>query len=347
MRAVTIVGPGRVEVIAVDDPNPGPDDVVVSVAACGICGTDVHILKGDYGRLPIVPGHEFAGEVVEVGSNVRQVCIGDQVAADPNIPCRTCYECRRGRLNLCESLNAIGVTVPGAAAEFVRVPAGNCVLLPDGTKAADAALIEPLSCAVRAFDVIRAKLADRVLIYGAGTMGLMNLQLAKRSGAATVSVVDTNPDQLAAARQLGCSAAVTDSGELDSPHGWDVVIDCTGVASAIEDGLARVAKGGTFLQFGVTASNASVRVQPYRIYHEEITIMGSMAVLNSFDRAAALFVGGILDPEVFVSERISLNEYSSAIERMRSRSVRKILVSPQKPAVTQRYELFPPVVGTA
>jgi threonine dehydrogenase-like Zn-dependent dehydrogenase len=187
MRGVTIVGPGRVEVVAIDDPSPGPDEVVVSVASCGICGTDLHILEGDYGRLPIVPGHEFAGQVVEVGSNVRKVRIGDQVAADPNIPCRTCYQCRRGRLNLCEDLNAIGVTVPGAAAQFVGVPAGNCVLLPDGTKAADAALIEPLSCAVRGFDVIRAKLADRVLIYGAGTMGLMNLQLAKRSGAATVS----------------------------------------------------------------------------------------------------------------------------------------------------------------
>jgi 2-desacetyl-2-hydroxyethyl bacteriochlorophyllide A dehydrogenase len=328
MRAVIIAEPGRVEVASVDDPSPGPDEVVVSVAACGICGTDIHILEGDYGHLPIVPGHEFAGQVVEVGSDVRKVHVGDQVATDPNIPCRTCYECRRGRLNLCENLKAIGVTVPGAAAEFVCVPAGNCVLLPEGTKAADAALIEPLSCAVRAFDVIRAKLADRVLIFGAGTMGLMNLQLAKRSGAATVSVVDTNPDQLQAALQLGCSAAVTDPDELDSPHGWDVVIDCTGVVSAIEDGLARVARGGTFLQFGVTASDAVVRMRPYRIYHEEITIMGSMAVLNSFDRAADLFYGGILDPDIFVSDRVSLDDYASAIQRLRSGSVRKILVSP-------------------
>ena len=139
-----MVEPGRVEVVDIDDPSPGPDEVIVSVAALGICGTDIHILEGDYGRLPIVPGHEFAGQVVEVGSNVRKVRTGDLVAADPNIPCTTCYQCRRGRLNLCENLNAIGVTVPGAAAEFVRVPAGNCVLLPDGTKAADAALIEPL-----------------------------------------------------------------------------------------------------------------------------------------------------------------------------------------------------------
>jgi 2-desacetyl-2-hydroxyethyl bacteriochlorophyllide A dehydrogenase len=327
MKAVVIAEPGLIEVVATDDPTPGSHEVVVAVAGCGICGTDLHTLDGE-APLPIVPGHEFAGEIVAVGPDVHELRVGDRVAVDPSLPCGYCYQCRRGRFNLCEHFNAIGVTVPGAAAEFVRAPVQNCVLLPDGIETADAALIEPLACAVRGFDVLSAKLADHILIYGAGTMGLMNLQLAKRAGAATVSLVDTNPQRLRTPIELGCFAAVPNAGELERPRGWDAVIDCTGVVAAIEDGLRRVAKGGTFLQFGVTAPDATARVDPYRIYHEEITITGSMAVLHSYERAAELFFDGLVDPAVFISDRLSLEDYALAIDRVRRGLGRKILVTP-------------------
>jgi 2-desacetyl-2-hydroxyethyl bacteriochlorophyllide A dehydrogenase len=328
VKAVVVTAPGTIAVETLDDPAPGPHDVVVAVAACGICGTDLHILDGEHGRLPIVPGHEFAGEVVAIGREVTTVRVGDRVAADPNLPCLRCYECRRGRLNLCEHLDAVGVTVPGAAAELVVAPAANCVVLPEGVEVADAALIEPLSCAVRAFDVLRAQLAASVLIYGAGTMGLMNLQLAKHAGAASVAVVDPNESRLEAARALGCSAAARSADDLASERGWDVVIDCTGVVAAIEDGLARVARAGTFLQFGVTSPDAHARVMPYRVYRDELTITGSMAVLYSFERAAALFVDGVVDPAVFISDRLPLDDYAQAIERFRAGQGRKIVVTP-------------------
>ena len=176
--------------------------------------------------------------------------------------------------------------------------------LPEGVSTRDAALIEPLSCAVRGYDVLRMRLADHVLIYGSGTMGLMMLQLAKRSGAGTVDVVDLNPERLETARQLGCCAAVANADEIERPRGWDVVIDCTGVVAAIEDGLKRVAKAGTFLQFGVTDYSARVTIEPYRIYNQEITITGSMAVNQSYERAAELFLQGVVDPAVFISDRL-------------------------------------------
>jgi 2-desacetyl-2-hydroxyethyl bacteriochlorophyllide A dehydrogenase len=329
MKAVVIPEKDKIEVTTVPDPTPRAREVVVAVAACGICGTDLHILQGEFApTLPIVPGHEFAGEVVAIGSDVTEVQVGDHVAVDPTLFCGECYQCRLGRFNLCERWRAIGVSDAGGAADFAVAPVANCVKLPDSVSTRDAALIEPLSCAVRGYDVLRMRLADHVLIYGSGTMGLMMLQLAKRSGAGTVDMVDLNPARLETARLLGCSQAVTSADELDRARGWDVVIDCTGVVAAIEDGIGRVAKAGTFLQFGVTDSSARVTIDPYRIYNEEITITGSMAVNHSYERAAELFLEGVIDPDVFISDRLPLDAYDDAIDRLRRGIGRKIQVVP-------------------
>ncbi|NEE04176.1 zinc-dependent alcohol dehydrogenase family protein [Phytoactinopolyspora halotolerans] len=329
MKAVVITAPGQVEVATVDDPRPSPREVVVEVAGCGICGTDLHILEGEFApSLPVVPGHEFAGEVVAAGADVSELAIGDRVAVDPSLHCGECYYCGRGRGNLCERWAAIGVNAAGGAADYAVAPAANCVKLPPHVRAADAALIEPLACAVRGFDVLHRPVGDRYLIYGAGTMGLMNLQLAKNAGAASVDIVDVNPDRLLTAEKLGCDHAVTRADQIDMPRGWDVVIDCTGVISAIEDGLQRVGKGGTFLQFGVAAEQAQAKWEPFRIYNKEITITGSMAVLHSFDRAADLFTRGLIDPEAFISHRLPLDDYPEALQQFTAGKGRKIQVIP-------------------
>ncbi|MCQ4079949.1 zinc-dependent alcohol dehydrogenase family protein [Streptomyces sp. RB6PN25] len=329
MRAAVIEAPGTVTVTTVPDPAPGPRDVVVQVAACGLCGTDLHILQGEFApTLPVIPGHEFAGEVVEAGSEVTEVAVGDQVAVDPSLHCHECRYCRMGRGNLCDRWNAIGVTVSGGAAQYVATPVANCVRLPDHVDVRDAALIEPLSCAVRGYDILGSRLGAHVLIYGTGTMGLIMLELAKRTGAARVDVVDTNPDRLATATLLGCSNAASNADELDRPGGWDVVVDATGNQAAIQDGLGRVAKAGTFLQFGVADYAARATIDPYRIYNQEITITGSMAVLHSYERAAELFATGVLDPKLFISHRLPLEQYPNALDRFRSGHGRKIVVEP-------------------
>ncbi|MFE6844785.1 zinc-dependent alcohol dehydrogenase family protein [Streptomyces sp. NPDC057686] len=329
MKAAVISAPGVVTVETVDDPKPGPGEVVVQVAACGLCGTDLHILQGAFApSLPLVPGHEFAGTVVAYGPGVTGLTVGDRVAVDPSLYCNACHYCRIGRNNLCERYAAIGVTVPGAAAEFAAAPAANCVKLPDHVRPEDAVLIEPLSCAVRGYDVLRARLAGSVLIYGSGTMGLMMLELAKRTGAVTVDIVDINPERLATARTLGCSHAVGSAQEIDRPRGWDLVIDATGSEQAIQDALGRVARGGTYLQFGVADHAARATIEPYRIYNREITITGSMAVLHSYERAAELFAAGVLDPDVFISDRLPLTDYAAALRQFRAGQGRKILVTP-------------------
>jgi 2-desacetyl-2-hydroxyethyl bacteriochlorophyllide A dehydrogenase len=328
MRAA-VISADEVTVETVPDPTPGPREVVVSVAGCGICGTDLHIADGEFApTLPVTPGHEFAGEIVGVGSDVTELRVGDQVAVDPSLHCGECYFCRRGRGNLCERWAAIGVSTTGGAAEYAVAPVANCVVLPAGVAPADAALIEPLSCAVRGFDVLAPALGDHYLIYGAGTMGLMMMELAKRAGAASVSMVDLNPARLETAKELGCTHTVTSADDLEQRRGWDNVIDCTGVVAAIEDGLGRVIRGGTFQQFGVANEDAVARFSPFRVYNQEIRIVGSMAVLHSFERAAELFADGVLRPEIMISDRKPLEEYPAALEQFRAGVGRKIQVCP-------------------
>ncbi|MCC5034405.1 zinc-dependent alcohol dehydrogenase family protein [Streptomyces sp. WAC 00631] len=329
MRAAVIESPGKAVLATVPDPVPGPREVVVKVAACGLCGTDLHILQGEFApSLPLVPGHEFAGEVVGTGSAVSGLKAGDRVAVDPSLYCQECRYCRTGHNNLCDRWAAIGVSAAGGAAEYALAPAANCIKLPDHVGLQDAALIEPLSCAVRGYDVLSARMGAHVLIYGSGTMGLMMLELAKRTGAASVDVVDISAERLATARTLGCSRTAAAAAEFGRPGGWDVVIDATGNAAAIQDGLGRVAKAGTFLQFGVADYATTAVIEPYRIYNQEITITGSMAVLHSYERAAELFAAGVIDPGVFISDRMPLESYPEALERFAAGEGRKIVVVP-------------------
>jgi len=263
--------------------------------------------------LPVVPGHEFAGVVVGQGADVRSPAVGARVAVDPNLPCRRCDACRRGRTNLCADLSALGISRDGAAARYVAAPAAVCVEIPASLDLGDAALIEPLSCAVRGVDVLGSHLGATVLVVGAGTMGLMMQQLAARSGAAAVDVVEVNPQRRATADRFGTGRSAASIDEIDQPQGWDVVIEATGAPAAIATALSATAAGGTFLQFGVAPPDAEVSIRPYEVYRRELTIVGSMAVLNSFQRAATMLAGGFVDTSVLITDRRPLEEYPAAL----------------------------------
>ncbi|MGH3663987.1 MAG: zinc-dependent alcohol dehydrogenase family protein [Micromonosporaceae bacterium] len=330
MRAAVIEQPGLVSITTVADPKPSARQVVVEVAAVGICGTDIHIVDGEFAPTPypIVPGHEFAGTVVEVGADVTEVAIGDRVAADPSLSCGECHYCAIGRGNLCERWNAIGVTRPGASAEYAVTPVANCYRLPEPVSLQHAALIEPLSCALHGFDLLPRRLGEHYLVYGAGTMGLMMAQLARHAGAASVSVVDINTGRLEVARQLAADAVARTADEFDRPQGWEVVVDCTGAVPAIEDGLRRVRRGGTFQVFGVAAADAIASFSPFRVYNDEITIVGSMAVLHSFGRAVDLMAKGVIDPATMISHNFPLSEYVAALDAFREGRGRKLQIRP-------------------
>ena len=186
MRAIVLDRPGSFRVTEVPDPTPGPGQVVVKVDACGICGTDLHIMDGEFPPTPypITPGHEFAGTIAAVGADVTMdLPVGAPVAVDPSIYCGHCRRCRAGRANLCENWAAIGDTVDGAFAEYVAVPAANVYRLPAGFDGQTAAMVEPLACAVHGLRRLGPVFGDSVVLTGAGTMGLLLLQLLVHAGA--------------------------------------------------------------------------------------------------------------------------------------------------------------------
>lgn len=329
MRAVIIDAPGIIRVDNVPDPTPRPDEVLVRVGACGICGTDLHIIDGDspLARYPIIPGHEFAGEVVALGSDVAQrngkeganITVGSRIAVEPNLYCGYCDSCRTGHENLCLNYAALGVTTDGAIAQYVTVPIAKAYALPDNISLREGALIEPVSCAVHGMHILNPRSGDTFLIVGAGTMGLLLLQLAMRGGASRVAMVDVNAQRLGLAEQLGPTRTYSDIKQAlkDEPLGFNCVIDATGVASVIENAFMAVKRGGKLLIFGVASNEARISLSPFRIYNDEITIIGSMAVLFSFQAALDLISSGVINTEAMLTKALPLQDFLEALDMVR------------------------------
>src|SRR5712691_3913046 len=329
MRAVIIDAPASIRADNVPEPTPRSDELLIRVEACGICGTDLHIIDGvsPLARYPIVPGHEFAGEVVALGCDIAQnngnggtnITVGSRVAIDPNLYCGHCDFCRTGHENLCLYYSALGVTTNGAIAQYVAVPLATAYVLPNTISWREAALIEPISCAVHAMHRLNPRPGDTFLIVGAGTMGLILVQLALRSGASKVAVVDLNTQRLQRAKKLGVDFIQTDINKLleDEPLGFDCVIDVTGVASAMEGAFATVKRGGKLLVFGVAPSEARISLSPFRIYNDEITVLGSMAVLHSFGPALNLLSSGAINTEVMLTTALPLEDFPNALSMVR------------------------------
>lgn len=332
MRAAVWERPGELRVQERPDPAPGDDEIVVRVGACGMCGTDVHIARGEFPptSYPIVPGHEFAGEIVAAGSEVEDLAVGAHVAVDPSLFCGHCDFCRVQRGNLCRNWNAIGDTVDGAFAELVKAPARNAYELPDGTSARTGALIEPLACAVHGMRRLEPAPGDSVLVTGAGTMGLLLAQLLHQGGAANVTVVDRNERRLEIARSLGATLVDTDvkAAKREHPDGFDCVVDATGVPAVVQEGLAAVRRGGKLMVFGVAPEEARVEVSPFRIYNDEITLVGSMAVLYTFVQAIELLRGGSVQTEPLLTHTFPLDEFEDALAAMQAGEGIKVQVLP-------------------
>ncbi len=333
MRAAIWEEPGRLQIGTRPDPSPGPGELVVQVGACGLCGTDLHIADGDFppAPYPLVPGHEFAGTVVAVGDGVDGLTEGALVAADPSLFCGRCEFCRIGRGNLCANWGAIGDTVDGAFAEFVRVPVANAYALPEGMGVREGALVEPVSCAVRGMHRLDLQPGESVLIVGGGTMGLLLLQLVRHGGAGRVAVVDRIPDKLGLARRLGADETAGDVAELDGvegPGGFDVAIDATGAPPAIEAAFGALRRGGRLLVFGVAPSEATVALSPFRIYNDEITVLGSMAVLNSFGPALDVMRAGAIDADAMLTHAFALDGFADALRTVREGHGIKVQVLP-------------------
>lgn len=334
MRGVVFSGPGELALQERPEPVAGYKEALIETAAVGICGTDTHVLDGEFEGtvFPLVPGHEATGTVLALGpgtqSSPQGLAVGDRVAVNPSTTCGECEFCLTGRQNLCRAWNGLGVVAAdGAAQERFSAPIANIFKLKEQTDLFQAALIEPLACAIRGWDLLRRRIGDHVLIYGSGTMGLLMAQLAPRAGAASVTVVDLNTARLQTAAEVGVEGRFQSADDAGRDE-WDVVIDCTGNIRAIEDGLPRVKAGGMFQHFGVAPTDATADYSPFRVYRDEITIVGTMAVLNSFGRAVEMFEAGAINAGPMISHSFTLDDYADALRMFRDGEGRKLQIRP-------------------
>jgi 2-desacetyl-2-hydroxyethyl bacteriochlorophyllide A dehydrogenase len=322
MVAVRLHAPGDLRVDEVAIPQPGPGQVLVKVHRCGICGTDLHITKGNFPapNLPLVLGHEFSGTVTETGPGTDQHLIGSRVVVDINIACGHCYYCRRGQKLFCPDVEQLGVHNAGGLAEYVVAPAANLHVLPAGLPLDTATYVEPLACAVHGQDRVGVRSGDTVLILGGGPMGLAHTALSRLSGASTVIVSELDGDRSKRAAALGADQLINPFetpladavAELTDGIGPDIVIEAVGSVATYESAVAVVRRGGRMLAYGAPPQTATMSLRPFDIY-------------DTWPRAIELLAAGRFDPSLIVDSIRPLSESVEAIHDLeRDRSTVKV-----------------------
>jgi len=336
MKAAFYEAPHKVDVHEAPRPEPGKDEVVVRVEACGLCGTDQHIYRGGFlPHYPLIGGHEMAGEVAAIGEGVDNIAEGQRVAVDPGVFCGYCFFCQRAQGNHCLHWSSIGVTRNGGFAEYVLAPKAN--IYPIGDMPYEtAAFIEPISCVVYGLKRLQIPVGANALIYGAGTIGLLMLQLACHGGAGQVVSVDTKPEKLALARKLGATATVRAGDTADdelrqlSELGYDVVIDCTGVPAVVEHTFTHMRDEGKLLFFGVNPVEATIKGSPYDVYKKDLTILGSFALRYTFHQAIDLLENGSVDVKPLLSAQLPLERFPDALKLAGEGDALKVQIQPQR-----------------
>lgn len=335
-RHAVFYGPGEVTIEEASELIPAPEDVLLKVDSCGICGTDRAIFRGDVPlETPIVLGHEYSGTIVAVGSEVRSLMIGQRICVDPNITCGRCVYCRRGFSHLCQHLSPLGITRSGGFAEYGTVPGTYAYPLPDTVSLEAGALIEPLACALRGLEQASVEPGDAVLVLGAGAIGCFLLQLAIISGAAVTIVAEPDPARRERARDFGADVAC-DSGdevrafviEQTESIGADVVIEASGTTDGARLALDLVRRGGRVVWFGVYPESQLIELSPYTINENEITIRGSFNNPFTHHAAVALAASGRVRISELVSDRIALDQLPAALDSAAPLPAGKVLVQP-------------------
>jgi 2-desacetyl-2-hydroxyethyl bacteriochlorophyllide A dehydrogenase len=299
MRAVMMSAPHEMQVGSWETPQPDRDEVLVSVAAAGICAGDMYFYlgKNPYARYPQVCGHEIAGTVVEVGRDVNGLQPGTRVVVEPFIGCGSCYPCRIGKSNCCSSLQIIGVHRAGGYAEYLTAPAKNIYPVPDGMLMTVASFAEPVAIGVQACRRGNVTKGEYVLVLGCGPIGLALIEVAKARGAHVVAA-DVLPHRLEIAAKVGAEALVSDEDlvtailEQTNGEGAHVVIEATGNPKVMEKTPDLVASGGRIVIVGLVKDGTTVSFPGLDFTRKEMTLVGSRASVNCFPESLQLLANG-------------------------------------------------------
>ncbi len=328
MKALLLSSYGKLEIADLPAPTPAPDEVLVRVAACGICGSDVHGYDGSSGRRipPIVMGHEAAGTIAARGDSAGDFAVGERVTFDSTVYCGDCPHCRRGAANLCDRRQVLGVSCgdyrrAGAFAELVAVPARIVHRLPDGFPFAEAALLEAVAVAIHGVNLAKVSAATTALVVGAGNIGILTLQALRAAGCARVFVTDIDDDRLALARRLGATETLLTGDGLargiqafTGERGVDVALECVGRDETVGASIDAVCKGGTVVLVGNITPHVNLPLQ--KVVTRQIRLQGSCASAGEYPQAIAWMASGAIDVKPLISAIAPLEDGPRWFERL-------------------------------
>lgn len=342
MKALLLSRYKHLEMVDLPEPVPGPGEVLVRVAACGICGSDVHGYDGSTGRRipPIVMGHEAAGTVCAWGEGVTGFANDDRVTFDSTVYCGSCTACLRGQVNLCEHRQVLGVSCtdyrrPGAFAEYVAVPSHTVHRLPDNLSFEEAAMLEPLSVALHAVSLAPVRAGDTALVVGAGMIGLLLAQVLSTAGCSRIFVADLDQSRLDLARTVGATdviAAGTDPAEAVLQHtrgtGVDVAMEAVGRTETVQASIDSVRKGGTVVLVGNVAPEVALPLQ--KVVTRQIRLQGSCASAGEYPRAIELLASGALQVRPLITAVAPLDHGPHWFARLYAREphLMKVILTP-------------------
>ena len=344
MQALLLTEYRKLELTSLDRPTVGPDDVLIAVEACGICGSDVHGYDGSTGRRipPIVMGHEAAGVIAEVGAEVERLAIGDRVTFDSTIHCGHCDACRQGKFNLCIERRILGVSCGefhqhGAFAEFVGVPQHIVHRLPENLPCEHAAFAEPVSIALHAVGRLRVSPGDRAVVVGSGMIGLLVIQVLRLAGCEEVIAIDVVESRLRLAAELGATATIDAANdpvagvlEHTGGRGADVALEVVGNAAALATAIGSVRRGGHVCLVGNVQPEVPLRLQD--VVSRELTLAGSSACAGEYPQAIDLLATGKIRVATLLSAVASLADGPQWFDRLYAREpgLMKVILCPSR-----------------
>lgn len=339
MKAAVFYGKHDLRVMDQPVPVPGAGQVQIQVRACGICGTDIHIFEGDEGAAKspagTILGHEFSGVITAVGPGVTEFKVGDRVCVDPNELCGKCDYCRGGIGHYCTSMNGYGTTVHGGFAEFCVVPTSQVYAIPDGMTFEQAAMAEPVACCIHGIDMCEIHPGDTVAVFGAGMIGLIMLQLAKISGAATLISIEPIAEKREIARKLGADLTIDpfteDVSEVLKQHGIsrvNTVIECVGRTGTIQQAIEIAGPKSVVMMFGLTKPGDQITVKPFDLFKREVVLKASYINPYTQKRAVSLISSGKVDVSSMIYETIPLEQLPGLLADTKKRGLGKYVVTP-------------------
>lgn len=329
MKALSIEKPNTAAVLEQEKPSPGPGELLIRVSLCGVCGTDVHIFRGEYiGSYPIVPGHEFSGTVEAVGAGVKRFKASDRVAVEPNIACNNCEACLNKRQNFCHNWQAVGVSMPGGMAEYVLCPESAAFDI-GSLPFESAAFMEPLSCVIHGLNKLSIQAGDRMAVIGAGPIGLQIARVARSMGACTIVMADRNADRLKFAQDSASANETLDDTAALNNDMYDVVVEATGAPVLISEALRAARPGGQVLLFGVAPQGKMAQVEPFNIFRKGLSIHGSYTSVCNSSQALQLLQSGAVKLDDLITHRLPLSRFEHGVECLEQgrEGVMKVMLS--------------------